>query len=681
MELDMNENEDIMNERFGLAAEKVREIAAEDGQAYFRRVGNFLTRLFELAEDAERKTADFYTDALPENYEKSFLNPTYAVGIYGKDMGQAFATVYRDLLALVPLVKAGDRDWLTLFSELVIELSCDVRYAGADGGGCEEGVPDASADILEDVRSFYLDNAELFTAENVKSSVVTNAHIADIVSKADLSNPAYLKDYGVYIGENEIGLSTFFAKQDEAFIEKAASTFVNGYITGFAVTGKDISKKRTVMIYYPLGSERVVRRAVELFSERGLKAIFRRLPDFSWNRRLFGDSGAYATSVNPQMDFDHKDDMAIYFDKKYAARTLEICEQAFEEVKTEAAVYGGPAVIEVFGNEDFDPVRREESPRYSDRQNAVLADRRISLSLLTNRYIREEERSFTIISFPLPAIGDAFESIMAETMRINTLDDEAYKVMQQAIIDVLDGGEEVHVVGSENNSTDIRVRLHHLSDPAAETNFENCRADVNIPVGECFTSPLLTGTNGRLFVGHVFINGLEYRDLWIDVKDGRAVDYGCANFDDPAERKKLVYENIMNFHENLPIGEFAIGTNTEAYRMGRRFGIEGKLPILIAEKTGPHFAFGDTCYSYAEDIPMMNPDGKECIARSNEVADLRDSDPKKAYFGCHTDITVPFEELAGIYSVRSDGSEVPIIENGLFAVAGCEALNEPLLNP
>lgn len=35
--------------------------------------------------------------------------------------------------------------------------------------------------------------------------------------------------------------------------------------------------------------------------------------------------------------------------------------------------------------------------------------------------------------------------------------------------------------------------------------------------------------------------------------------------------------------------EFAIGTNTTAYMMGLKYNISGLLPILIAEKTGPHF--------------------------------------------------------------------------------------------
>lgn len=43
----------------------------------------------------------------------------------------------------------------------------------------------------------------------------------------------------------------------------------------------------------------------------------------------------------------------------------------------------------------------------------------------------------------------------------------------------------------------------------------------------------------------------------------------------------------MNQHETLPMGEFAIGTNTTAYAMAERFGITDRLPILIVEKWAP----------------------------------------------------------------------------------------------
>lgn len=75
---------------------------------------------------------------------------------------------------------------------------------------------------------------------------------------------------------------------------------------------------------------------------------------------------------------------------------------------------------------------------------------------------------------------------------------------------------------------------------------------------------------------------------------------------------------------------------------------------------------------------LHNPDGKEIVAKDNECSILRKTDVSKAYFNCHTDITIPYDEIGGIYSVHPDGTEVPIIEKGRFVLPGTEKLNEAL---
>ena len=203
-------------------------------------------------------------------------------------------------------------------------------------------------------------------------------------------------------------------------------------------------------------------------------------------------------------------------------------------------------------------------------------------------------------------------------------------------------------------------------------------ADVNIPVGEVFTSPVLQGTQGKLHVSQVYLEELNYKNLELDFEDGRIAAYTCTNFDSEEENRKYIEDNVLFHHKTLPMGEFAIGTNTTAYVMARKFGIADKLPILIAEKTGPHFAVGDTCYTYDEDNITYNPDGKAIVARDNEISLLRKEDVSKAYFNCHTDITIPYDELGRITVIRKDGSTEDIIVNGRFVVPGTETLNVPL---
>jgi hypothetical protein len=108
---------------------------------------------------------------------------------------------------------------------------------------------------------------------------------------------------------------------------------------------------------------------------------------------------------------------------------------------------------------------------------------------IQNRYINEAERSFTIIAFPTPDIGGDYEQIFREVIKLNTLDYTLYRDIQQKIIDALDMGEYAVIKGRGDNRTNLTVSLHNLTDPKHQTKFENCVADVNIPVGEVFTSP------------------------------------------------------------------------------------------------------------------------------------------------------------------------------------------------
>ena len=167
---------------------------------------------------------------------------------------------------------------------------------------------------------------------------------------------------------------------------------------------------------------------------------------------------------------------------------------------------------------------------------------------------------------------------------------------------------------------------------------------MNIPVGEVFTSPVLEGTDGILNVSRVYLDGLEYRDLELAFKDGKITDYSCSNFDSREEGRKYIYDNVLKNHETLPLGEFAIGTNTTAYVTARKYGIEEKMPILIAEKTGPHFAVATPAIPGARTSGSTIQTGKRSWQRTTRCLSLRKEDVSKAYFHCHTDITIPYEE-------------------------------------
>lgn len=84
-------------------------------------------------------------------------------------------------------------------------------------------------------------------------------------------------------------------------------------------------------------------------------------------------------------------------------------------------------------------------------------------------YLKGTETSFRIIAFRVPDIGEQFESIYADTCRINTLSIEAYLHIQQIIITALVLAQYVHVKGCNGYKEDIKVMYKVLKNPKTET--------------------------------------------------------------------------------------------------------------------------------------------------------------------------------------------------------------------
>lgn len=68
-------------------------------------------------------------------------------------------------------------------------------------------------------------------------------------------------------------------------------------------------------------------------------------------------------------------------------------------------------MIEVFGEEPFSPETKKEAFRYGEKQQQLCVYEMSQRGQITNQYIKGEERSFTIIAYPLPSIGARFEEI------------------------------------------------------------------------------------------------------------------------------------------------------------------------------------------------------------------------------------------------------------------------------
>lgn len=690
----LREENEAVRERLELSLDRIRSIKEEDARLpyglYFKRTAGFLGMIRELLtargigekelpESWEKLSLEelsdwnhrLYEDILPENYGESFANPDYAADCLGKEFGPLLSFLYTELRGCIVYAFEMRLEYVAILCETFLEVYNLFTQAWEE----ENETPREQA--VRDALYWYVsDYVDLHLPWRIREGLdPALSFAADIIMDSDLTDLRYLYQYGEYVSDSERRLAAFMASLPEETIEKMAHTYTEGYRRGFEVMGRDLSKKKTVVVEYQLGFERMIRRAVEQFRSLGLEPVCYRAAVESLNRRSNGKRGYYGTSANRQYDYDHRYDSALYMGNAFKERKLSILKTAYEEYKDLAAMCAGPAVVETFGEEEFEPVNKKTAFSLNDHQQELTLSYATASRQIVNQYMPGDETSFTIIAFPRPEIGPDFEEIFKETIRINTLDYDTYQKIQQTLIDALDQAEYVRITGREGNETDLTVHLHTLNDPSRETNFENCVSDVNIPLGEVFTSPVLEGTKGLLHVKEVYVREYLFKDLRLEFEDGRVTEFSCGNFD---SGKELVKQVILNGHSWLPLGEFAIGTNTAAYAMAKKYNIGSKLPILIAEKTGPHFAVGDTCYSFAEDSPMYNPDGKEVIARDNEISLLRKEDMSRAYFSCHTDITIPYNELGDITAVKADGSEILLIQAGQFVLPGTEELNRAL---
>ena len=675
--------------RYELAIERIENIKGENTVSekyrdYFRTLADFALlddKLKEKIENGEYYkfsieelecwNTHLYDDVLGEHYKTSYANPAFATEKFGIEYGRLLSFLYTELRGVIPYAFEKKTEYLDILFELFIEVYNQFE---------EENEPEYEH-VRQTIYWYASDYCDVFLADRIKEQIDPEDNFAaDLIMNSDFNDVRYLYYYGEYVSENEKRTAMHLNELPLETIQKMADVYTEGYRIGFVNTGKNLSKKATVNIRYTLGFERVIRIAIENFRKMGLKPTIYRAGVSVLTKRQHLKIGYYGGIANKQYEYDHKDDQALILDRQFMERKLEVMRTTYEQYKDLARRHAGPACMETFGEEPFTPVSKSEAVKLNDKQKEISLEYDSKSSQIVNSYIPGDERSFTIVAYPVPEIGDQYEEIFDEIIKINTLDAKVYEKVQQTIIDALDQGTSVHILGNNGNHTDLRVQLYKLKDPKKETIFENCVADVNIPVGEVFTSPVLEGTNGVLHVSQVYLNELLYKDLEVTFSNGMVADYSCKNFEHELENKEYFLDNVLYRHPTLPLGEFAIGTNTTAYVAAKKYNIADKMPILIAEKMGPHFAVGDTCYSWAEDIKVYNPNGKEIVARDNSVSIQRKEDISAAYFHCHTDITIPYEELKSITVECADGKEIEIIRDGIFVLPGTEILNEPLKN-
>lgn len=632
---------------------------------YFYSLGNWLLKLVEmedkLSEDYFQNSSlqklkednyNLFKDISGENYKRSYNNPEYAVSIFGLEMGQLLSAFYAKTRGKIESVYRHKRfDINYVLSEYIeafnIVSQGDFHYKSLNK-------------VMFPVTKERLIESNYFT--RVERMSKKGSYYLAVIKNNSFKNIRDLFRMDKYISETEIKTIEFLAKYSKDKIRDFATRVVAAFERGFIVDNKNRGNRSVVQLFYNIGQETLVKECVEELEGKG-----------------FNVSVGVVTSslINRQYNYDHRFDFGIYFNKENAKLDLEALSEAYEQAKDFMDECCGPLIFESFGETPFSPEKKLVAIKLTKEQQEIKNNYDRESGQLLEKFYPNENTNGAIVAMPSAEIGDRFEEIFEDTLKINSMDNNVYEPIQQKIIDILDKGQYIHVKGMGTNETDIKVRLNKLENPEKETNFVNCVADVNIPLGEVYTTPVLKGTEGVLHIKDIYL-GLKYKDLKLYVKDGFVFDYSCSNFEEEDDNKAYVKENLMELNDKLPIGEFAIGTNTEAYMMAKKYDIIEMLPILIIEKMGPHFAIGDTCFSWIEDMPQYNIlNNKAIVARDNEVSIKRKEDKNSAYTSVHTDITIPYEEIEFIKVVDYNGNETSIIEKGRFILVGTELLNKP----
>ena len=592
----------------------------------------------------------------PKNYKTSYLNPDYSVKIFGDKIGRIAYVIFYFFRQYRSFAFEHKIYQMERYNRLFLEMYAHYTQKKI-----------FTEKFLKDIVAKYEKRYDIDETTIVYKEMFGKeyTHYKEIILNSDPKDLRYLYRYNINITENEIKTAEFFKTYSKKKLDILAKQIAKAYAQGFVNGGKDLSIKSSVMIRFSAGQEELIKRLIHfLQKDYGLDSIV---------------GSPSTTPINKQVSHDLKFQNAVFFNKDYADKRLELMNKVYQKIEEDTDAYSGIILVESFGEKPFSPETKKTAWSYTPEQQKDFQYFMNQSMQLRQKYIPRTENSFCIIAFPSPEIGKDFEKIFEDILEVNMLESSKYEGIQKHIIDAMDKADHIHVKGTNGNLTDITIKNQLLKNPKKQTNYCNCGADVNIPVGEVFTSPQLKGTNGTLHIKETFLNGLKFKELRLDFKDGFISDYSCKNFKNKEDNRKFIEENLIFPHKTLPIGEFAIGTNTLAYTVAKKYDILEVLPVLIIEKMGPHFAIGDTCFSHEEDKATYNPiDNKEITARDNEMTLNRKKDHSKAYTGVHTDITLPYEDIEFISGIAEDGRHIDIIRNGRFAVKGSEELNIPL---
>ena len=175
--------------------------------------------------------------------------------------------------------------------------------------------------LRECVYWYASDYCDVFLADHLRESInpVYTKSVIDRIREMDLSDNRYLYSYGEYVGEKELETAEYFRNLSEEALWKIADTYTRRY------RKEDCqAEKSVVQIFYRPGFERLVLAVLADLEKQGSAPVI-----------CIPASGVIARdelhgNVNPQYEADHKCDEALFLDKKYIERKLDVMKYGYE---------------------------------------------------------------------------------------------------------------------------------------------------------------------------------------------------------------------------------------------------------------------------------------------------------------------------------------------------------------
>lgn len=316
-----------MEERYELTIERIRgimeeETVAEPYRGYFRHVAEFLLEIDQMrvAEETRKKERmeAFYKEILPENYSTSYTNPSYASQVLGTEIGYFLSALYVEIRSVIGYAYEGRLDYISILNELFVEIYNRFEV---------DEVPELSG-LKESFYWYASDYCDVFAADKVMAEIKPEFtdFAKNIIKNSDLEQPEYLYQYGEFVGEKEFACAAYLKTLSEEEISALAEKY----------TDRELLENSVVNISYNLGMERLVKKVIENYEEKSIEFAIYRTPHSLITRYLDRNDGFCGTTVNPQYEYDHRDDLGLVLDKQFVERRLEVIRTVLEQNKEQA---------------------------------------------------------------------------------------------------------------------------------------------------------------------------------------------------------------------------------------------------------------------------------------------------------------------------------------------------------